>query len=397
MNQYFAPRNVELYIEKTSWIQYRPTNQWTESSVIDFNIDGSTSYLDISQTLLYVKLKVIKNDGTDIESGQKVGLTNAPLHSIFSQVEVKLNHQSVSEIGNNYAYKAYLDTLFGSQNDWGSQLFIKDHTFGMNDPDPASANGGLFMRANYTDGGKEVSLIGRLALDISQQNRPILDEVSLQLKLWQSSDAFRLMSPTEDFKVKITDIFLKVAMLTPYASLTKQLKSKPAYYPYMKSSVKAYSIPKGLFSFVSDDLFQNEVPQHLMVGLVSSNAYHGTYTENPFNFQHFNCTYAGFSVNGVPMPMDAFQPNYTSGDVTNVYYSLVRDLINPVTLEEFKAGYTLYRFDVYGDMKERNLQRGHTRLELKFATALPEPCTVIVYAKIPALMIMDHKRNVSVE
>jgi hypothetical protein len=57
----------------------------------------------------------------------------------------------------------------------------------------------------------------------------------------------------------------------------------------------------------------------------------------------------------------------------------------------------LFVFHPDGDMSDRLHQRAHTRLELKFAKALPETCTIIVYGQFPALMKIDASRNMRLE
>ena len=402
----FQPRRVETASQKISWTQYRPSHQWTEGSVIEFNIDGSsTSYLDLRQTLLYVKLKIIKNDGADIVKDELVGLTNVPLHTLFSQVDLKIQQHPVSEIGNNYAYKGYLDTLLNTTHthELQKQGFVKDDP-DFDDPSPKGTNGGLFIRSTLTTEGKEIDLIGRLALDMCQQERALLNGVPVHLKLWQNADSFRLMSPTADFKVKITDVYLKVALVkvnpAVLLSQTGVLKDTPALYPYTKSLIKSYAMSQGQYSFTVDDLFQGEIPKQLIVGVVSSSAHHGNYKKNPYNFQHFNCNYSGFFVDGQSVPTDPLQPNYKGDNFIDVYDRLYPDTKQravEIKRAEFKNGFCVYVFDIDGDHRDRDIQRGHTRLELKFTDPLPEPCTVIVYAQFPALMKIDSNRNVTLE
>ena len=62
-----------------------------------------------------------------------------------------------------------------------------------------------------------------------------------------------------------------------------------------------------------------------------------------------------------------------------------------------KKGYCLYVFKSCGDTKDRPEERAHTRLELKFAEALPSTCTVIVYARFPSVLKIDASRNVTTE
>jgi hypothetical protein len=161
--------------------------------------------------------------------------------------------------------------------------------------DPSKTNKGLYDRWEYTKKSNTVDLIGGLKLDFCQQDRLLLNGVPVNLKLWQSPDAFRLMAKdnSEKYKLKIVDASLNVAIVkvNPGVLLghADALKDTPALYPYNRSIVKNFAVPSGQYSFTVDDLFQSEVPHRLILGLVSSTAAHGEYTKNPFNFQHFDC------------------------------------------------------------------------------------------------------------
>jgi hypothetical protein len=134
----FHGENLELFkrppTEKgtlgTEWITYRPINQLTKA-------DGTQ----------------IKPSGEDADS---VGVTNAPLHTMFSQVFSQvpgLQQQSMNQVGPNYPYKAFLDLLFDTEDNQEliNQMFIKDDGgVDMDVSDPNSTNQGLFNRHEYT-------------------------------------------------------------------------------------------------------------------------------------------------------------------------------------------------------------------------------------------------------
>jgi hypothetical protein len=141
-----------------------------------------------------------------------------------------------------------------------------------------------------------------------------------------------------------------------------------------------------------DDLFQGEVPGRLILGLISSSAMHGDVNKNPFIFKHFGCNYIGFYVNGQSMPNHPLQPNYDDDQFMEAFQTLNKEgkkRTIEITRKENKDGYCLYIIDPRGVYnKSRPLQRGHTRLELKFASALP---------KFPALAKIDQSRKVTLE
>ena len=96
---------VESTTLKMEWIKVRPVYQLTEGAAIEFQIPGtSMTYIDHINLLVSVKLKIVKADGTDLPTGEKVGLTNNALHSVFSQVDVNVQQVPTSQGGTNYAF-----------------------------------------------------------------------------------------------------------------------------------------------------------------------------------------------------------------------------------------------------------------------------------------------------
>lgn len=176
------------------------------------------------------------------------------------------------------------------------------------------------------------------------------------------------------------------------------IKKVNALYPYSRSVIKTYAVPQGHFSFSTDDLFHGEVPQQLIVGIVESVAAHGSYVKNPFNFQNFNCNYAGFFVDGQSTPSEPLQPNYKSDQFIDAYQRLYWDQCQRaihVGRNKFKDGYCLYIFKPCGDTKDRPEEGAHTRLELRFTEPLPTTYTIVAYATFPAVMNTDASTNVS--
>ncbi|OOY64079.1 hypothetical protein BOW34_12875, partial [Solemya velum gill symbiont] len=379
---------------------YRPVNQLTGGSAIEFTIPPmANTYLDLQRTLLNLKVKITKSDGSDVGAltDDEVGLVNAPLHTLFSQVDLNVQQQPMSEVGSCYPYKAYLDVLLNTEDkvELTSQLFAKD--IKSNDVTIIGAsNTGLVTRSFFTQEGKTVELLGRLQLDLCQQDRWLLNGLPIHLKLWQSRDTFRLLAKDESaqYKLKIEDASLKVAtvkvdpgVIVAHEEALK--KGNDALYPFVKSLVKTYAVSQGQFAFYVDDLFQGRVPHRLIVGLVSSNAVNGKYTKNPFNFKPFDCNKVGFYVDGQSVPSQPLQPNYSAEQYTEAYDTLKKAGGRAVDIcwLNYKKGYCLYVIEPFGVYRPHGPSRkGHTRLELNFGTALPETVTVVVYAKFPALM-----------
>ena len=73
-----------------------------------------------------------------------------------------------------------------------------------------------------------------------------------------------------------------------------------------------------------------------------------------------------------------------------------------ITRENYKQGYTLIGFDVNPTTSTDfryigKPHQGHTKFEIKFKEALPDPVTLILYATFPEVMTIDQSRNVQLE
>lgn len=401
----FEPPPVDTTIQTREWIEFRPVSQISEYSAVEFNIPPlSTGYMDLRNSRLKIKLRILNNSNTPISEEDPVALANLPLHTIFAQVDTSLQQTPVSQLGTNYPYKAYIDTLLNTSAENRdirfSQLFFKD-TSDPDDADPVKGlNIGLYQRHQYTKGGKLVDLEGPLHVDLFQQQRLILNGVALTLKLWPSKEPFRLMSASGgDYKIQIVDASFKLCIQRPNPALTmahlKMLEKSPAIYPYLFSNLKIGSIAKGEFSLTMDDVFQGEVPSTLVVGLVSSSAFSGDYKKSPFNFQHFDCSFVGFYVDGQSFPSKPLQPNYVAQTYLEAYQTLLtgRETID-VGREDYISGNTLYVLNINPYVDFNTKRKGHCRLELKFAIPLPESVTVILYGKFPQVLHIDQSRSI---
>lgn len=410
---------VDTGVESIEWVGYRPVSQLTSAiGPIEFNIAGhSTSYIDLYRTRLHVKFRITKEDGTPVAIANKVGVVNLALQTFWSQVDVSLQNQVVSpNIGNNYAFKSYIDVLLKNEEDpklsWlQAQLFFVDTHSYMDESDPAGGNNtGLLKRFELTSAGNETDMEGPLYTDITRQRKFILNGVQVNVKLWPNKPEFSLMSSEEGAKygLRITDAVLKVCMVKVNPGIiighAEALETVPATYPYTKTDIRTFSIATGQYAVSIEDVFQGTIPSSLIVGLVASQAYSGNLKRNPFNFQHFNCTNVGFYVDGRSVPTAPIQTNFAKKNSIEAYMTLFTgtgtydtNAGNYISREEYDEGYTLYILDVdgkHGSTEHAYLKRGHTRLEMRFASPLPEAVTLIAYGSFPASLQIDKSRNV---
>lgn len=455
----FDKPSINTGVISHKWIEYRPISQISNTGVLEFMIPGTANtYINLKCTTLHIKGKVVKKDGSDLNKRDLVSLINAPLQSMWSQIDLSLQNKVInSEISTNYPYKSYIDLLLNyndNQLQLSSQLFFKDRAGYFDIIGPTNA--GMFIRSKLVANSQIIEMEAPLCLDFCEQDRYIINGVPIGLKFWPSNSEFYLRSDDIEsgFRFQITDAYLNVCMAEVSPGIlvghAEGLKYSPALYPFFQSNVKGYSISAGVYEHSIDNIFQGDIPAEIIVGLVSSQAFSGEYSKNPFNFNHYDLNYCGFYVNGESVPKRPLEPNYSTGgdngnnrnkrasrenrkpketptesDPTDpppkllppaqeeedthitsyveAYLSLFgheydNSRTPSIEMRSYPNGYCLYKFQINQDSDREDqlslIRRGSTRLHLKFKKPLPESVTVVVYARFPRTLQIDQARNV---
>jgi hypothetical protein len=309
---------IDTGVLAQKWVRYEPISQ-ISNGVLQFVIPPTAkSYINLKSSTLQVQGKVVREDGTDLDENEFATLINAPLHSIWRQVDLSLQQKIVTnEVGDNYPYKAYLDLLLNlgiiqQTYQLSSQAFFMDPEFQMDNVEVPL--GGVALRGQLTKKSKLLQMEGPLLLDLAQQDRYILNGVEIKLKFWPSMAPFNIHSLNEGYRFKILNAHLNLCTVNISPGIlvghAEALKIAPALYPYFHSEIKTYTLPSGVFQYTMCDLFQGRVPSDLIVGLVSQDSYNGQYDKNPFNFQHYDCNFIGFYVDSCSVPGHELQPKF---------------------------------------------------------------------------------------
>ncbi|GFW14385.1 uncharacterized protein TNCV_3327981 [Trichonephila clavipes] len=192
---------TQTVIQDGQWIQFNPLSNVFDNAPVEFHISGSAEdYIDLSQTQLYVKAKIVKVNNTPITKDDTIGPVNLFLHSLFSQVDVSLNDRVVSNFSNTYPYRSYIETLLNHGYDsktsqLTAELFYKDSDDGLN------------KRTEFFKESATVDVIGCIHSDLFHQDRLLLNLVDLKIKLIQSKPEFCLQG-SEGFKVVLNHVSL---------------------------------------------------------------------------------------------------------------------------------------------------------------------------------------------
>jgi hypothetical protein len=127
--------------------------------------------------------------------------------------------------------------------------------------------------------------------------------------------------------------------------------------------------------------------------MVTAKAFEGSYTTNPFNFQHFDVKEMGFTVNERSLPGPPIETDYEDAEYINAYRTLTSSLyptrvpLQPpysTTSNQYFNGYCFTIFNLSGESNTGELQVAPkfalTRFSVKFKVALVKAITVVLYA-----------------
>ncbi|GFU79813.1 uncharacterized protein F54H12.2 [Trichonephila clavipes] len=116
---------TQTVIQDGQWKQFHPLSDVFDNAPVEFHISGSAEdYIDLSQTQLYVKAKIVKVDNTPITKDDTIGPVNLFLHSLFSQVDVSLNYRVVSNSSNKVCFFPSCQVIYSQ---FGLAIHQNDH------------------------------------------------------------------------------------------------------------------------------------------------------------------------------------------------------------------------------------------------------------------------------
>lgn len=351
---------------------------------------------------------------------------DAIFHTMWNNMDVWANGQLVSTTNGMFPYKSYIETVLnnsGATKEYqlGAVGFTGNEN-GTVDRDDPGVESNPFLVAECVKKRKKMlpinmrhDLFGYPACDLWGINASIVHGVELTIKLYPNKDAFRLMTFPKGVEAELVlhDITLKVCKKTMDPRIViahnhAMEKTKDATYPFIRSEIRAFNVPKGSLSATIENPYQSNLPVRFIFGMVRADAKNGLFSANPLNFQHFNIATAGFYINGEPTPKRPYVLNPNNNqylepmiELYSILGKMGEDTDIGLTRDEFLRGTFLIPFDVQPTASGKldylaKRTGGHCKLEITFHEELAANISIITYAIFPAMLDIDFARNVKV-
>ena len=423
----FSVPVTNTMIENGTYVYYQPLAPVDNADVIEFVIPGTDDYIDLSRTMLEIEGKMTLADGTVLTAATGAILpVNNFMHSLFKQVDVTLNDFQVVKGSQTYPYKAYIEKLLNFDNSFKETalttcLWYNDTAGYLNETDGSNAgkNKGALQRQKHISLSASVQMSDKLHVDIFNINKFLLNNISVKIKLIRSLSNFYIMKGAgadleKDYIFKITKANLKIRRVKVASSVqlahNRVLTNlKTAKYPINYSEIKSFSAIQGSSSAAVDNVFLGAIPNRIIVGLVNANAMEGSFTENPFNFKHFDINFLSLYIDGIAFPSRPYQPDFEKNLFLPCYVDFLEgcnkfnnDKSNGISRNSYVNGNCLFVFDLTPDLSGTSehfnlIKQGSVRLEIKFAKALPSNVNILIYGESEHLMLIDSNRTVVID
>jgi hypothetical protein len=165
---------------------------------------------------------------------------------MFSSLSVSLNGKPVTLYETNYHYKAYLEKLLNYVSE-ASGTHLVSNLCHLDSSQELKDNNGYTTRLNYIGSSLTVEMYGRLHAYLFNYDKMLINCVDMNIKITRTSEAFYLLAPTDDTKVRIkrldgtlfiNQVELKPPLFLAYANVLA-IKHK-AHYPVTRLDQEFY-------------------------------------------------------------------------------------------------------------------------------------------------------------
>ena len=416
---------TQVCIESTKYEKCFPVTSTTANAPLEFEIYAGDHYLDLSQSYLYLKCRILLDGAVPeintppSDDKDMVIPVNYLVGSLFKNMELTLNNHKISQTSNLYAYRCMFETLLN----YGDDIEKTWMQMGMYHPDGREfdycdkgieadqfRNYGAHARWTKSKGGKPFELLGKVHHEIFAQPKLLINGSELRLKFERNNKKFFLIQKVADekFDLIIDQAIFYICKKKVTNSIQeehqKYLLTKNIKYPMRRVQLRHW-VRSGGRSDISEPNFYNGIlPRRVIVAFVSSDRFNDNVLKNPFFFHHHNISDISLKVGGTPIPYTNIETDFANDNYYQAYAAFLKgcnhlfdDKSNAITPQKYKNGHTLFVWNLAADGEDTTmdlLKEGKLSLEVKTDTQFTEPITLVAYFEFDAVLEIDSFKKV---
>nr|CAD2204599.1 unnamed protein product [Meloidogyne enterolobii] len=411
------PTNVTISSSKT--FEILPSNPLTDTP-FHFKIHSSENFIDLSKCYLFTEFRIRKENA----NGQPVNITLdenvAPIQMIgntfINNMRISINGREIFNSNSLYAYKTYFShELSYSLGAKSSHLNAAGYYYdsGVSQEAGASFN----SRKSLFTNSRTAQFISKLDADLFNQPQYLVNHCEVDIEILPNDTKFLLIAPLPIgaqptryiFEVVSCKLYVKKLDLMDGLALdiARRLDVKPARYAIRKTMMKPLFISQGRYEFHAN-LFMDQIPRRITLGLVANSDYVGTQERSPFNFQPFRVREISIIANGRSFPQSPYDFDYGSNRYARAFHDMNEAIgfsgtpeNNGITYQQYGRTHCIYVFNLTNSGEDNGgtfdlIKNGSTAVNIKFSQAVPEGgVMLIVMGETDALIMLDKNRSIT--
>ncbi len=350
-------------------------------------------------------------------------IVNLAPYSLFKMLDVSLNNVAIEDVSAPvWPYKCFIETVL-SHDIGACRTHLRTRGYLPDGPNDyaivatpnTSVTTGYTTRRQFIKENKKLFFQCPLHASLfATGSRYLPPGVNVKIKLTRNNDAFTIMANTTDktkYRIVLKDLLLRMKKVkvtkNVLESHAKSFTQQNAILPFHKSCTRPFVIPSGISSYIVQNAIVGEIPHTIIFGFVDATAIEGIPNKNPFVFEHNNLDGLFLTVNGVIVPSEPYELDYSNRKYYRAYTDLLRtcgagygNAAIDVLPEDFESFLTLYGFDLSPDScsgyhQHIPIRSGQINIHLKFSEALTNPLKLLLYYVKHAAVAIDAARNVT--
>lgn len=408
------PTNVS--INNASYREHLTLNPLS-SKPFHFKIHANSSFVDLSKCYLFTEMAIRKVDDKgqlvvpvateSVSTIQAIGTT------FIRNMKISINGREIFDANSLYSYKSYLDYELSYplhvKNSYLATIgYYEDGT-----NQSSEADKGVAKRRELFKHGRSAQFITKIDSDLFNQDLYLVNNVEIDIEIMPQDDNFLILTPTTNTNDYVMDIiscklYVKNIDLMDGLALdiTRRLETTPTRYAIRKSMTKSLFITEGRTE-VNANLFTEQVPRRIILGMVENSAYVGNKHLSPFQFKPFGVREISITANGHSYPSVPYDLNFDAMKFMRPFHDCNECLgfantyeSNGITPDKYKEGWCLFVFNLTNSLEDDQcfdlIKNGTSAVNIKFNTAIPSGgVTLIAMGEVDALIMMDKNRTLT--
>ena len=394
-----------------------------------FRIHSSQNFIDLTKCYLLTEFRIRKKNATtgamvDLDAYDNVAPCQMIGSTFIKDMKITINGREIFNANSLMAYKSYLtNELSFSPTAKSSYMSAAGYYYDMN-ADLEAGESHAARRTLFAN-SRVAQFITRLEADIFNQPSYLVNFCQIDMEILPNTDKFMLVAdkrpadaatepnvlPEYELELLACKLYVKqVEVMDSLAlEIARKLETSPARYAIRKSMCKAIFISQGRFEF-NQNLFTDQIPRRVTLGLVSSSDYLGNRKRSPFNFQPFDVREISIVANGRSYPQASYSLDYENGNYVRAYNDMMEAVGLSGTMEGNGISYTMfgkthciYVFNLTNSGDDQPglfdlIRNGTTAVSIKFAKPVPaDGVELIAMGEADTLLLLDKNRSISTD